>query len=69
MEDRPFESIEQDRDGCFSEVEIYYDAQDKIHGAIEWEIIDSVKNEIDLVESTKQRKNDYFSKVDNRQML
>ena len=61
---RPFESIEQSRNDCFSEVEMFYDAQREVHGAIEWEIIESVKNKLEVVECTEKCRPDYFSKAE-----
>ena len=49
-EERSFESIKKDRDDCVSEVGIYYDALDEIHGIVEWEIIDSIENKMELIE-------------------
>ena len=64
MKERLFESVEQNRDGCFSEVEVYYDARSEAYGTIEWEIIDSIKNKMELGESTKQCNNDCLNEAE-----
>ena len=61
--ERLFESVEQNRDDSFSEVEIYYDAQDKPHEDLEQEMIDPSEDNVDLVESTEQRDDEYFRKL------
>ena len=64
VEQKLFESIEQGKDDWLSEVEIYYDDKIEVHGAIEWKIIESVKNKLELVECTEKCRPDYFSKAE-----
>ena len=52
VEEKSLESLEQDREIHLSEVEIFYNAQDKLHAAIEQKTIDSVKDNVDLIKST-----------------
>ena len=61
VEERSLESLEQDGEIHLSEVEIFYNAQDKLHAAIEQKTIDSVKDNVDLIKSTEQCNNEYFS--------
>lgn len=53
MGERLFESVEQNRDDSFSEVEIYYDATDKPHGDSEKEISTSIEDKEESVESVE----------------